>query len=207
MHDPLTRYCQSSTRTISSEAVDPPLHFHNVIQLALFSTPWSKKTNVRHITRIWTIDRENLLSKCLPRSNTIMATTHYPPCLLPANVKSSHQRSQRLKVRFIRYAYMCVCDQASIVLIVISARSSASLPSHKTRWAADEDDRLRKAIVSQEKVIRVTSDADVCMIRPHMVMEIGRQLPMMSRLVILYNARIEQGIGQQHLTTRYAITW
>lgn len=48
------------------------------------------------------------------------------------------------------WSLSCVCVQPCfIVLIIISARSSASLPSHKTRWAADEDERLREAIVSQ----------------------------------------------------------
>lgn len=50
------------------------------------------------------------------------------------------------------------------------------------------------------------NDVNLGVNRTHMAMEIGKQLPTMSRLGILYSARIGQDIGR-HLTTRYLVTW
>lgn len=89
--------------TISSEAVDPPLHFHNDMD-----------------DRSRELIEQMLAEEQYYYGNDTLSTMSSPS-------KRKKQPSKKPKTE---------------------ARSSASLPSHKTRWAADEDDRLRKAIAT-----------------------------------------------------------
>ncbi|KAI7880683.1 hypothetical protein K492DRAFT_146901 [Lichtheimia hyalospora FSU 10163] len=102
-NEPSTIPTDQTHTNISSESIDPPLHFHNDMD-----------------DRSRELIEQMLAEEQYYYGNDTLATMSSP-------TKRKKQPSKKPKPE---------------------ARSSASLPSHKTRWAADEDERLRKAIVT-----------------------------------------------------------